>query len=106
MVSVDARHTGELGFDSLLRHFFKNLNQHLALQGPPDGHTVHPPPPYDHKPVVKQFKKWWAIHSSGKVIHWTIRKVVHPCWTNILVDNPQVGKTTMNRNSRKTVPES
>ena len=27
MVSVDARHTGELGFESLLRHFFKNLNQ-------------------------------------------------------------------------------
>ena len=28
MVSMDARHTRELRFDSLLRHFFKNLNQH------------------------------------------------------------------------------
>jgi len=97
MVSMDARHAGELGFDSPLRHFFKNLNQHLALQRPPNGHTVRHPPPYDHKPVVKQFKIWWSIHSSGNVIHWTIRKGVHPCWTNSLVDNPQVDKTTMNR---------
>ena len=98
MVSVDARHTGELGLESLLRHFFKNLNQPLALQGPPAGQTVRHPPLYDHKPVVKPFKKWWTIRYSGKVIHWiTIRKVVHPCWTNSLVDNPQVGKTTMNQ---------
>ena len=40
MVSMGARHTGDLGFDSLLRHFFVNLNQHLALTGPPGGHTV------------------------------------------------------------------
>ena len=40
MVSMDARHTGDLRFDSLLRHFFKTFNQHLALQGPPGGQTV------------------------------------------------------------------
>ena len=57
MVSVDVRQSGELGFESLLRHFFKNLNQHLALQGPPAGQTVRHPPLYDHKPVVKPFKK-------------------------------------------------
>ena len=40
MVSVGARHTGELGFDSLLRNFFKNLTQHLALPESPAGQTV------------------------------------------------------------------
>ena len=95
MVSVDARHTGEPGFESLLRHFFKNLTQHLALPGPPAGQTVQHPPLYDHKPVVEPFENRWTIRYSGKVIHWTIRKVVHPCWTNSLVDNPQVDKTTI-----------
>ena len=40
MVSKEARHTGDLGLNSLLRHFFINLNQHLASPGPPGGHTV------------------------------------------------------------------
>ena len=35
--------------------------------------------------------------NSGKVIHWSIRKVVHPCWTIRLVDNPQVDITTIHR---------
>ena len=86
MVSVGARHTGELGFESLLRHFFKYLTQHLALPESPAGQTVPHPPLYVHKPVVDSFENLW-----------TIRKVVHPCWTICLVDNPQVGKTTMNR---------
>ena len=86
MVFMDARHTGEPGFDSLLRHFFKNLTQHLALPESPAGQTVCHPPLYVHKPVVESFKN-----------RWTIRKVDHPCWLICLVDNPQVGKTTMNR---------
>jgi len=42
---MDARQTGDLGFDSLLRHFFINSNQHFALPGPPGGQTVGPPFP-------------------------------------------------------------
>ena len=80
-VSMDAWHTGVPGFDSLFRHFFKNLTQHLAA-----GQTVCHPPLYAHKPVVESFEN-----------RWTIRMVDHPCWTIRLVDNPQVGKTTMNR---------
>ena len=48
MVSMDAQHAGEPGFDSLLRHFFKNLTQHLALPVPPGGVTVR-------RGVVKQW---------------------------------------------------
>ena len=40
MVSMDARQTSEIGFDSLLRHFFKNSNKHLALPGHPGGVTI------------------------------------------------------------------
>ena len=93
---MDAQHAGEPGFESLLRHFFKNLTQHLALPESPAGQTVFHPPVYIHKPVVKSFENRWSIRYSGKVIHWTIRKVVHLCWTNSLVDNPQVDKTTIN----------
>ena len=39
IVSMDARHTGDLGFDSLLGHYFKYLNQHLALPRPPGGYS-------------------------------------------------------------------
>ena len=85
MVNVDAQHTGEPEFESLLRHFFKNLTQPLALPESPAGQTVCHPPLSVHKPVDEPF-----------VNRWTIRKVVHPCWTIRLVDNPQVGKTTMN----------
>jgi len=40
-----------------------------------------------------------AIRYSGQSVAWTIRKVVHLCWTIRLVDNPQVGKPTIPRNS-------
>jgi hypothetical protein len=96
MVSVDAQQTGEPGFKSLLRHFFKNLTQHLALPLSPAGQKNRHPPLYVHKPVVNSFENRWTICYSGKVIHWTIRKVVHPCWTNSLVGNLQVDETTIN----------
>jgi len=37
-----------------------------------------------------------TIGYSGQSVARTIRKVVHPCWTIRLVDNPQVGKLTIN----------
>ena len=85
---MDPRHTGELGFDSLLRHFFKNLNQHLALQGPPGGQTVCHHLPTSTKPVDNML--------GGEFGGWTIRKVVHPSRSNRLVDNPEVEETMMN----------
>jgi len=36
-----------------------------------------------------------TIRYGGQSVAWTIRKVVHPCWIIRLVDNPQVGKTTI-----------
>ena len=87
MVSMDARRTGELGFNSLLRHFIKNLNQHLALQGPPGGQTVCHYLPKSTKPVDNPL--------GGESIGWTNRKVVHPNRSNSLVDNPEVEETTM-----------
>jgi len=39
-----------------------------------------------------------TIRYGGQSVARTIRKVVHPCWTIRLVDNPQVGKTTIHRN--------
>ncbi len=60
---MDARHTRELGFDYLLRHFFKNLNQYLALQGPPGGQTVRHHLPASTKPVVNL----WRGQSRGGV---------------------------------------
>ena len=33
---------------------------------------------------------------GGESVGWTIRKVVHPCRSNRLVDNPEVEETTMN----------
>jgi len=36
-----------------------------------------------------------TIRYGGQSVARTIRKVVHPCWTVHLVDNPQVGKTTI-----------
>jgi len=111
---MDAQHTGELGFDSLLRHFFKNFNQHLALQGLPDGQTVCHPPSYDHKPVVKQLEKWWTIRYNGKVIPrytgqflrwfihagptvwWTIRKWIKQPWIIISIRNRHDEKFTNN----------
>jgi len=84
MVSVDARHTGEPGFESHLRHFFKNCTQHLALPESPAGQTVWHPPLYDHKPVVKSIEKWCTIRYSGQSVAWSICTVVHPCWTNSL----------------------
>ena len=92
---MDAQQTGEHRFESLLRHFFKNLTQHLALAESLAGQTVRHPPLYDHKAVVKPFKNRWSIHYIGKVIHGTIRKVAHPCWSIRLVDNRQVDETTM-----------
>ena len=65
MVSMDARHAGEPGFNFLLRHFFENLTQHLALLGPPAGQTVCHTPLYDQKPMVKPFEKWWTIRCLG-----------------------------------------
>jgi len=56
MVSVDTRHAGEPGFDSLLRHFFKNLNQHLALQGLHAGQTVLHPPLYNPNQWLNHLK--------------------------------------------------
>ena len=32
---------------------------------------------------------------GGEFIGWTNRKVVHPCRSNRLVDNPQVDETTL-----------
>ena len=78
IVSVDAQHAGEPWFESLLRHFFKNLTQHLALPESPAGQTVRHPPLYVHKPVVDSFENRWTIRYIGKVIQWTIGKVVHP----------------------------
>ena len=96
MVSMGARQTGDLGFESLLRHFFKNLTQHLALPESPAGQTVRHPSLYVHKPVVDSFENRWTIHYSGQSVPWTILKVDHQCWLIRGVDNPQVGKTTMN----------
>jgi len=95
MVSMGARQTGELGFESLLSHFFKNLIQHLALLESHAGQTVRHLPLYVHKPVVDSFKNLWTIHYSGQSVPWTICKVDHPCWSIRGVDNPQVGKTVM-----------
>jgi len=36
-------------------------------------------------------------NNSGQSVAWTIRTVVHPYWTIRLVDNPQVGKTTIHQ---------
>ena len=60
MVSVYGRHTSEQGFQSLLRHFFKNLTKHLALPESPAGQTVCHPPLYIHKPVVESFENRWT----------------------------------------------
>jgi hypothetical protein len=38
-----------------------------------------------------------TIRYGGQSVARTICKVVHPCWTIRLVDNPQVGKTTIHR---------
>ena len=39
-----------------------------------------------------------TIRYGGQSVAQTIRKVVLPCWTIRLVDNPQVGKTTIHQN--------
>ena len=65
MVNMDARHTGDHRLNSILRHFFKNSNQHLALQGPPGGQTVPHPLPTSTKPVENS----WGGQSGG----WSIR---------------------------------
>ena len=81
MVSMDAGHTGDLGFDSLLRNFYKNSNQHLALQGPPGGPTVCHHLPTSTKPEDNtyggesgggQFVRWFI--QLGQTVWWTIRK--------------------------------
>jgi len=59
---MHAQHTG-----GLLRHFFKNLNKHLALQGPPGGQTVRHHLPMSTNPVDNPL--------GGEFIGWTNRKV-------------------------------
>jgi len=102
LVSTDARHTGELGFDSLLRHFFKNLNQHLALPGPPGGQTVGPQFPAQ---VDNLF--WWtngaSTTSQCPQNRWISVMLVHPTRLKCLVDNPEVEKATMNQNSNHDI---
>ena len=50
--------------------------------------------------------QWWTFRPKhvlstginllgGEFIGWTIRKVVHPCRSNSLVDNPQADKSTI-----------
>ena len=97
MVNVDTWHTGVPGFDSLWRHFFTNLTQHLALPETPAGQTVR------HH-LCTSTNQWMNHLKSGgpsilvdKHYRGQFRKVVHPCWTNSLVDNPEVDETTMNR---------
>ena len=97
MVSVGARHTGELGFESLLRHFFKNLTQHLALPESPAGQTVchhlftstnqwmnHSksggPSVLVDKHYSGQLVRWF-IH-AGPTVWWTIRKWMKQPWIN------------------------
>ena len=75
--------------DSLLKHIFKNWNQHLALQGPPGDQTIRHHLPTSTKLVDNLL--------GGESIGWTNRKVVHPCRSNRLVDNPEVEETTMNQ---------
>jgi len=53
--------------------------------------------------VVDSFEKRVTNRYGGKFVQWTIRTVDHPCWSIRRVDNPQVGKTTMNQNTNATV---
>ena len=105
MGSVGARHTGELRFESLLRHFFKNLTQHLALPESPAGQTVR------HQLFTSSNQ--WMNHSksggpsvlvdkyySGQFVRWFIHGGPTVWWTDSLVDNPEVDETTMNQISR------
>jgi hypothetical protein len=47
--------------------------------------------------VADSFENRGSICYGGQTVQWTNRTVDHPCWTIRGVDNPQVGKTTMNR---------
>ena len=46
---MDTRYAGELGFDSLLRHFFQQLKPTLSFARVPLWPNSSPPPPYVHK---------------------------------------------------------
>jgi len=68
LVSMDAWHTRELGFDSLLRHFFKNSTHHLALPGHPHSTSTQSGPSIEK--LV--FLRWrWRIMDVS--LRWTIR---------------------------------
>jgi len=96
MVSMDARHTGELRFDSLLRHFFKNSNQHLAWPGPPGGVTVRHPHATSTPQWLNGSKKGGYLVAVASAHNECFITVDNPGGKRG-VDNQEVEKTTINR---------
>jgi len=85
---MDSQSAGGHGFYSLLRHFFQNSNQHLALPVSHGGKTVR-----HHLPTSTKL--------GDNVLRWPIR-IMDSLWgvqsggEKPGVDKPWVEKTTMN----------
>jgi len=82
-------HTGELGFDSLLRHFFKNSNQQTPWWS---NHTA--PPCYFHPNVAPALEKWWSVTVASA--HGQTKRLDNQGGAKRGVVQQWVDKTTMN----------
>ena len=93
---MDARHTGNLRFDSPFDTFSK-FKPTLSFAVSPSSYSVHRFRGQTVRPHLATSTEPVDNPLGGESEGWTICKVVHPSRSNRLVDNLEVEETTMNR---------